>query len=54
VAPVGDSVGTGARPALRSVAFEAQAGDVARKARYIELSMRQDFNDAYVNAMMFI
>ena len=53
IIPIGNSAGTGARFALKSVAFEKEIEKVREKSQYIELSMRQDFNEAYVAAMMF-
>lgn len=50
---IGNSAGTGARFALLSVEFEAEIEKVVARARYLELSMRPDFNDEYVMAMMF-
>jgi uncharacterized 2Fe-2S/4Fe-4S cluster protein (DUF4445 family) len=49
----GNSAGKGARLALRSVPFEKEIDRVVERCSYIELSMRDDFNDAYVNAMAF-
>ncbi len=52
IVPVGNSAGSGARLALRSKGFAAEVARVASAASYVELSMRQDFNDEYVMAMM--
>jgi len=52
IVPIGNSAGSGARLALRSQGFMREVGRVASQATYIELSMRQDFNDEYVMAMM--
>ena len=49
----GKSVGKGARLALRCVHFEKEVERLARRCSYIGLSMRADFNDAYVNALGF-
>lgn len=51
IVPVGNSAGSGARFALRSQRFDAGVERTARAARYIELSMRADFNEEYVMAM---
>lgn len=53
VVPVGNSAGIGAQFALRSMRFDVDIRAVVDKAKYIELSMRQDFNEEYVNGMMF-
>ncbi|MBD3243483.1 MAG: DUF4445 domain-containing protein [Chitinivibrionales bacterium] len=51
IVPVGNSAGSGARLALRSKQFDARVERTARAAKYIELSMRMDFNEEYVMAM---
>ncbi len=51
IVPVGNSAGSGSRLALRSVPFTAEVNRVASRARYIELSMRMDFNEEYVLSM---
>ncbi len=51
IVPVGNSAGSGARLALRSREFDTRVERTAREARYIELSMRMDFNEEYVMAM---
>ncbi|OGJ86167.1 MAG: hypothetical protein A2268_01700 [Candidatus Raymondbacteria bacterium RifOxyA12_full_50_37] len=51
---IGNGAGTGARLALKSVEFEREIEKTVKQCEYIELSMRQDFNDEYVNGMMFI
>lgn len=53
IVPIGNAAGTGARFALKSLAFEKEIARVLDETEYIELSMRQDFNEAYVAAMMF-
>lgn len=53
IIPVGNSAGTGALQALQSITFEKEITKILDKAEYIELSMRSDFNDAYVEAMFF-
>lgn len=53
IIPVGNSAGTGARLLLTSTFFQREIDAVLARSQYIELSMRQDFNDAYVNQMMF-
>ncbi len=53
VVQAGNSAGKGARLALRSLEFEEEVRRLVECSSYIELSMRGDFNDAYVNAMMF-
>lgn len=53
VMPIGNSAGTGAVFALKSLQFETQIQTVLDKTEYIELSTRQDFNEKYVASMMF-
>lgn len=53
IMPTGNAAGAGARFALKSIEFEKEIQRVIQKSEYIELSMRQDFNEAYVAAMMF-
>ena len=43
----------GARLALKSIEFEETVIATALKCKYIELSTNQDFNDEFMNAMMF-
>ncbi|MFH1760300.1 MAG: ASKHA domain-containing protein [bacterium] len=50
---VGNSAGAGARLSLRSVHFNTEIHELLNKAKYVELSMRTDFNDEYVDAMVF-
>jgi uncharacterized 2Fe-2S/4Fe-4S cluster protein (DUF4445 family) len=53
VAPIGNSAGIGSLFALQSLHFDNDIQMVVRRAACIELSMRLDFNDAFVNAMVF-
>ena len=53
VKAVGNSAGHGAQLFLRSAAFEGEVKKVIEKARYIELSSREDFNEEFVNEMAF-
>ena len=53
IVPIGNAAGTGARFALKSIEFEKEIDQVIKKSEYVELSMRPDFNEAYVAAMMF-
>jgi len=53
IIPVGNSAGTGALLALKSLAFEDEIDKVKERSRYIELSLRPDFNEAYLAAMHF-
>ena len=53
IIPVGNSAGTGARLALESVTFEKEIHEMRQRTEYIELSMREDFNEHYVAAMTF-
>lgn len=50
---LGNAAGTGARFALHSIEFEDSLNHVAENAEYIELSNHVEFNEAYVEAMMF-
>ena len=50
---VGNSAGMGASAALLSRAARAALEETAAKCRYLELSGRADFSDAYVECMMF-
>ncbi|MBD3317312.1 MAG: DUF4445 domain-containing protein [Chitinivibrionales bacterium] len=49
--PIGNSAGSGARLALRSVTFAKEIAKMTHRMRYVELSMRSDFNERYVNSM---
>jgi uncharacterized 2Fe-2S/4Fe-4S cluster protein (DUF4445 family) len=51
--PIGNSAGTGALFALQSVAFAREIKTVLAKAKYIELSKRQDFYDLYLQSIPF-
>jgi uncharacterized 2Fe-2S/4Fe-4S cluster protein (DUF4445 family) len=53
ITPIGNSAGTGARFALKSVGFSKHLDEVLQKSTYLELSMREDFNIEYINAMRF-
>ena len=50
---VGNSAGMGASAALLSQAAQAALAETAAKCRYLELSGRADFSDAYIDCMMF-
>ena len=54
IIPIGNSAGAGARYALKSQNFSNQIDAVLERAEYIELSMKMDFNEAYVAAMGFV
>ena len=53
IIPIGNSAGTGALQALRSLEFEREIDRVLKITKYIELSMRADFNEEYLSAMHF-
>ncbi|MBI2907348.1 MAG: DUF4445 domain-containing protein [Chloroflexi bacterium] len=53
VRAVGNAAGAGAKMALLSTRARQEAERVARKAEYIELSMRPEFQDLFVEAMGF-
>jgi uncharacterized 2Fe-2S/4Fe-4S cluster protein (DUF4445 family) len=50
---MGNGSGAGAKAALLSKAAMTEAERLARAVRYVELSVRQDFQDAFVDKMMF-
>ena len=50
---VGNSAGMGASAALLSQAAQTALAETAAKCRYLELSGRSDFSDAYIDCMMF-
>ena len=50
---IGNGSGAGAKAALLSKAAMAEAERLAQAVRYVELSVRQDFQDAFVDKMMF-
>ena len=51
---IGNGSGAGARAALLSQEAMAEAERLARAVTYVELSARQDFQDAFVDQMMFL
>ncbi len=53
IIPIGNSAGTGALLALRSLEFYREIDKVLEITKYIELSMRADFNEEYLAAMHF-
>lgn len=50
---VGNAAGQGAVEALLSLKSLEDADNISRKIKYIELSASKDFNDYYVDCMMF-
>ncbi|HWQ80335.1 MAG TPA: ASKHA domain-containing protein [Anaerovoracaceae bacterium] len=50
---VGNCAGSGAKAYLLSKALRSRAVEIADMARYIELSARKDFQDYYIEAMIF-
>ncbi|MDD3242515.1 MAG: ASKHA domain-containing protein [Eubacteriales bacterium] len=50
---VGNAAGTGAKAVLLSAQMEAQARALARQTEYIELSARPEFQNAFMDKMMF-
>ena len=50
---MGNGSGAGAKAALLSKEAMAEAERLAQAVRYVELSVRQDFQDAFVDKMMF-
>ena len=53
IVPVGNAAGSGARRMLLSRRDEERAARIAADAKYIELSARPDFQDKFVENMMF-
>ena len=53
VRAVGNAAGMGAILCLVSTEARQYAADVARRARYVELSARLDFQDRFAEAMLF-
>ena len=52
-AAIGNSSGAGAKAALLSTAAMAEAKRLAKTVKYIELSARKDFQDAFMDKMLF-
>lgn len=50
---IGNSSGAGARAALLSAEAMGEAARIARSVTYVELSARKDFQDAFMDKMMF-
>lgn len=50
---VGNSAGAGARLALLSASLRQEAASISKKARYVELAGRPDFQDEFANALLF-
>jgi uncharacterized 2Fe-2S/4Fe-4S cluster protein (DUF4445 family) len=50
---IGNAAGDGARIALLNVDKRKEANDIARKVKYIELALEEDFNDRFGEAMQF-
>ncbi len=53
VKPIGNAAGAGARMALLSQEVLARCEEVRRRMTYLELSARPDFQDLFVEKMMF-
>lgn len=53
IRPVGNAALAGATASLLSSAMRAQGREIAWAMRFVELSGRRDFNDRYVDAMLF-
>ncbi|MAG36393.1 MAG: hypothetical protein CL878_09135 [Dehalococcoidia bacterium] len=53
VQAVGNAAGRGSRMALASVRHRRRAEQLATTIRYVELSARPDFQDAFMEAMLF-
>ena len=53
IRPVGNAALAGATACLLSAVIRAQGRDTAQAMRFVELSGRRDFNDRYVDAMLF-
>lgn len=52
-AAIGNSSGAGAKAALLSTEAMAEACRIAKAVQYVELSARKDFQDAFMDKMMF-
>ena len=50
---IGNGAGAGARMALLSEKEQDRAGRLARKIQYIELSAVKEFQDLFMDKMMF-
>ena len=53
IRPVGNAAGTGARMMLKNRTKSASADALCGKMRYVELSARADFQNLFVEKMMF-
>ena len=53
VRSIGNAAGTGASLALLSAQERERGAELARRTRHVELSMNQDFQDCYIEAMSF-
>lgn len=49
--PIGNAAGAGAKMALLSRRYMARAEELRRQIRYVELSMRHDFQETFVECM---
>ena len=50
---VGNAAGTGARMALISRSAREEAKDIRRRVRYVELALQPEYNQAYMDALLF-
>ena len=50
---VGNAAGTGARMALISRSARDEAKEIARKVRYVELGAQPEYNEVFLDAMLF-
>ena len=53
IEPVGNAAGTGARQMLKNRDWLSRADAMRRKMRYVELSARADFQELFIEKMMF-
>ena len=53
IEPVGNAAGTGARQMLKNRNWSVRADKLREKMRYVELSARADFQELFVEKMMF-
>lgn len=53
IEPIGNAAGDGARMALFNMEKRQRAVEIATRAHAIELSLRSDFQDTFVNAIGF-
>jgi len=53
ILPVGNAAGEGAKAALLSRQKRAEAAQISRKIRFLELAGTGKFSDAFINGILF-